>query len=158
MKTAFRLILLLLVAIVATAQISAKNNKNERMTREELAMAQANHIARELAFDEATTKKFVDTYCRCQQEIWALGPGRRAARQRCISDGNASPICKRFERSQKILDIRKKYYGEYSGFLTDAQIERVYQLEKSMMGRLATHRRGNRHRPADRSCPLTFGR
>lgn len=56
-------------------------------------------------------------------------------------------IQNRFDRSQKLLDIRKKYYDEYSKFLTQKQIERVYELEKQMMKRLSDrHDRGRRGR------------
>ena len=36
----------------------------------------------------------------------------------------------RFAHSQKILDLRQKYYGIYSEFLTQKQIQRVYELER----------------------------
>lgn len=43
----------------------------------------------------------------------------------------------RFDRSQKILDLRKKYYAIYSTFLTQKQISRVYEIERDMMRRLS---------------------
>ena len=43
----------------------------------------------------------------------------------------------RFAHSQKILDLRQKYYAIYSEFLTQHEIRRVYELEKQMMNRLA---------------------
>jgi hypothetical protein len=46
------------------------------------------------------------------------------------------------ERSQKILDLREKYYKKYSAFLTQKQIERVYELERKAMQRLS--KRGQR--------------
>ena len=39
--------------------------------------------------------------------------------------------------SEKILDIRQKYYKKYSQFLTQQQIQRVYELERQMMKRFA---------------------
>lgn len=45
----------------------------------------------------------------------------------------------RFAHSQKILDIREKYYSIYSEFLTQSQIQRVYDLERQMMKRLSRH-------------------
>ena len=48
-------------------------------------------------------------------------------------------IKSRFAHSRKILDLRQKYYGIYSEFLTQKQILRVYVLEKQMMNRLARH-------------------
>ena len=43
----------------------------------------------------------------------------------------------RFERSQKILALREKYYKRYSTFLTQKQIQRVYEMERQMMRRLS---------------------
>lgn len=143
MKQTLRIIIVMLVAVFAISQAFAKDNKKENISREELAMVQAKHIAKELAFNDETTKKFVETYCRCQQEIWALGP-RHSANANDSSSKNSKPelsIAERLERSQKMLDIRKKYYGEYSQFLTEAQIDRVYRLEKKMMDRLARHKK-----------------
>ena len=48
----------------------------------------------------------------------------------------------RFAHSQKILDLRQKYYVIYSEFLTQKQIRRVYELERQMMDRLS--KRGKR--------------
>ena len=36
-----------------------------------------------------------------------------------------------------ILDLREKYYKKYSQFLTQKQIERVYELESKVMRRMA---------------------
>lgn len=44
--------------------------------------------------------------------------------------------------SEKILDIRQKYYKKYSQFLTQQQIQRVYEIEKNMMRRFAQHAKG----------------
>ena len=46
-------------------------------------------------------------------------------------------IKQRFEMSEKILNIRQKYYKKYSQFLTQQQIQRVYELERQMMKRFA---------------------
>ena len=50
----------------------------------------------------------------------------------------------RFAHSQKILDLRQKYYGIYSEFLTQKQIRRVYELERQMMDRLSKHGKSKR--------------
>ena len=50
---------------------------------------------------------------------------------------NEERIKQRFARSEKILNIRQKYYKEYSKFLTQAQIEKVYKQERLLMKRYA---------------------
>ena len=127
----------------------AQKSDKQRMSREQLAEVQARHIAQQLAFDDETTAKFVDTYSRCQKEIWTLAPLKKGVRGAAKTDTETEEaIESRFERSQKLLDIRKKYYKEYSEFLTPKQIQRVYSLEKSMMGRLG--KKAGRRRPAHR--------
>ena len=133
---------------VFALQSSQRSNQKQRLSREQLAEMQAKHIAEELAFSDAITEKFVTTYCNCQKEIWALGPRQRPAKQGLSEQENEERIKQRFAMSEKILDIRQKYYKEYSKFLTQTQIEKVYEQEHKMMNRLAKHRQGqhnNKH-------------
>ncbi len=166
MKRLLSLVLLmaaLTAGTTATAQESAAANAQsetrQRLTREQLADTQARRIAGELAFDKATTEKFVATYAKCQKEVWALGPqhkpqggrmgkpnGKPAAPQSTEEEAGKQ-LQERFDRSQKMLDIRQKYYKEYSKFLTQKQIERVYQIERQMMQQLAKKRRPQGQRP-----------
>lgn len=142
--------------LMGTATISAQNNQRQRLTREELADKQARHIAQTMAFDEATTKQFVETYTACQKEIWALGPRMNGARKQANAQQQTESEAKQdialqFERSEKLLQIRQKYYAEYSKFLTQNQIKRVYVLERRMIKRLATHRPARK--PGQRQAP-----
>lgn len=126
----------ILVSVSLSAQGNGQNrgqNKGRRITREELAVKQAEHISEALALDEATSKRFKETYCDFQREMWGLGPGLGKQRSENPSE---EEMAQRFERSQKILDLRKKYYGIYSTFLTQKQISRVYEIERQMMRRL----------------------
>ena len=145
MKQTLRIIIMLAVAIVVALPAAAQGGKDApRTSREENARVQAHHIAKELAFDDATTQKFVDAYCNCQQELMAVGREVKAK-----SDSEAEikrEIESRFDRCQKLLDIRKKYYKEYSSFLTQRQIDRVYKLEKKMMNRLQKHKAAPRNK------------
>ena len=105
---------------------------------------QAKHIANDLEFSDAITEKFVKTYCNYQREIWALGPRLRSNKAGSSEQENEKRIKQRFAMSEKILDIHQKYYKEYSKFLTQAQIEKVYEQERKIMKRLSM-REQNRH-------------
>ena len=144
LKVNLMALLVLMFCTMGTAQ--DKQDKKQRMSREQLAEKQAMHIAHELAFDEATTKQFVETYCAYQQEVWALGPKQKAEP---TNDEEAEQAIKqRFERSQQILDLREKYYDKYNKFLTPSQIQQVYKLERQVMNRLnKRHGKGNSHHP-----------
>ena len=128
MRKLVYLLVCLAMAVSATAQ-----TPQQRMSREQLAETQAKYIARELAFDDNLSSQFVTTYCECQKEVWALSP----------RSGKDCSMQERFDRSQKLLDIRQKYYRLYSRFLTDRQIENVYELERRMMHRMQSKHKEN---------------
>ena len=142
MKNLLKFNLMAVLMLVFCTMMTAQD-KQQRMNREELAKKQANYIATQMAFDETTTQRFIETYCAYQQEVWALGPNHN---EEPTNDAEAEQAIKeRFERSQQILDLREKYYKEYSKFLTQSQIQKVYKLERQTMNRLNKHR-GHKHR------------
>ncbi len=150
MKRIIRMLFLAVVMAALCGTANAQKSEKQRMSREQLAEVQARHIARQLAFDDKTTAKFVDTYTRCQKEIWTLAPRNKDRRGTAKTDAETEKAMKeRFERSQKLLDIREKYYEEYGKFLTPKQIQRVYAIEKNMMNRLGK-RAGRRNGRARR--------
>ncbi len=117
-------------------------NRQQRISREQLAEIEAKYIAQELAFSDVVTEKFVTTYCNYQKEIWALGPRQRPNKQGQSEKEKEERIKQRFATSEKILNIRQKYYKEYCKFLTQAQIEKVYEQERKIINRHA--KRGQR--------------
>ena len=129
----------IMMAVCSTAvQAQPEKSKKQRMSREQLSEAQAKRIAHELALDDATTHKLVKTFTDYQKEVWALGPRIKKGKKESMTDAEAEQAIKaRMERSQKILNLREKYYKEYSKFLTPKQIQRVYDLEEKGMKRLA---------------------
>ena len=145
MKNIVRIALCAIMMAVCTTAVQAQNNQSneQRMSREQLAEAQAKHISHELALDDATSKKFIETYIDYQKDVWALGPRLSRNQQQAKTEVEAEQAIKqRMERSQKILDLREKYYKRYSQFLTQKQIERVYELEREAMQRLSKRGQG----------------
>lgn len=146
MKTSIRILMLVAAIFSCSISSSAQRADHQRMTREQLAETQARYIAKNLALDEAVSEKFISVFRQFQQEVWALG-ARPNRKPRNLSDAATEEALKeRFEHSQKILDLRQKYYKEYSKFLTQKQIERVYQLERQMMDRLRNRSHGRHNR------------
>lgn len=144
-------ILMMMVAMmtITTSVLAQTPNQKQRISREQLAEKQAQHIAHDLAFNEKTTARFIETYTECQKEIWTLGP-RIRRNQKGSEAQSEQNIKRRFEMSEKILDIRQKYYKKYSQFLTQQQIQRVYEIEKNMMRRFAQHAKGAKGQPGKR--------
>lgn len=128
MTKLLRTILIAIIVVASGTAAMAQADSGQRLSREELATKQAQYIARELALDEPTTNKYVETYCQYQREVWALGSRKGLTTEQ------------RLERSQKILDLRKKYYHIYSGFLTEQQIDKAYKLEKKLLDRMGKNK------------------
>ena len=144
MKGIIRL-LLLVAALTTFCGMASAQNSRQRLTREQLAEVQAKHIAKEMAMDDATSQRFIDTFCQFQREIWALGPRPKQSHRQMTDEETEQVLKARFAHSRKILDLRQKYYGIYSEFLTQKQIQRVYELERQMMEHLSKrNRRANR--------------
>lgn len=142
MRTFLKTLMLAVAVMACSVAATAQTNSNkQRISREELAEKQAKHIVHELALDDATTARFVSTYSQCQKEIWALGPRvKKNAHRGAQAESDAETedeLQARFDHSQKILDIRQRYYKEYSKFMTQRQIKRMYELERQMMNRMA---------------------
>ncbi len=133
-------ILMMVVAMmtVSTSVFAQAPNQKQRLSREQLAEKQAQYIAHDLGLDDKTSSKFINTYTQFQKEVWALGPRPHHKKGEMKSDAQTEQeIKQRFEMSEKILNIRQKYYKKYSQFLTQQQIQRVYEIERQMMKRFA---------------------
>ena len=126
-----RLTLLALLFLVSSALYAQQSQReSSRPSRQGLSRVQAAYIAKQLGFDEATTRRFVELYAKQQQEIWALSP-RDKATKGAQTDAEAERAIKDyFERSEQLISIRKKYYQEFRNFLTPQQIERIYKLDR----------------------------
>ena len=70
-----------------------------------------------------------------------LGPRQKRVNN-ATEEQAEQAIKQRFEKSEKLLNIRQKYYKKYSEFLTQAQIQRVYKLERQMMKRQMMRQKG----------------
>lgn len=148
-KLVLRLIMVMCMMTISSTIVTAQTSKpaiqkteRQRMTREQLAETQARHIANQLALNDETSEKFTMEYCSYMKELWAIGPRAGKKQQGEMTDAQAEAKTKQdFERSQKILDLRTKYYKRYSNFLTQRQIQRVYEIEKQMRNRLTAKKR-----------------
>lgn len=127
-----KLLQFLFVAVIMamcgmTASAQSKDDA-KKPTPEQFATRQAQYIAKKLSLDEANTQKYVDTYCQFQKEVWALGSPKDLSAKQSL------------DYSQKVLDLRKKYYDIYAKFLTEDQLNKAYRLEKRMMNRMGKHK------------------
>lgn len=146
MKRVIRITLTAIIMIAFSSNVSAQNEQaqEKKKCRMEMAQAQAKQIAHELALDDATRQKFIETFCAYQKDLWALCPKGNNQKKVDMTDAEVEKNIKdRFEHRQKVLTLRQDYYNKYNKFLTPKQIQRVYELEKQAMNRLSKHGNGN---------------
>ena len=76
MKRVYSIFLCAIIMAVCSINVQAqeKQGNHQRISRQQLAEAQAKYISHELALDETTSQKFIATFCDYQMEVWALGP------------------------------------------------------------------------------------
>lgn len=135
------------VASDASADEKKCSAANGRPSREQFAKIQATTIAADLELDEATTRTFVETYLRNQKEIWEIRPPKDAESDdtKNLTEAQAKKIItERFAHRQRMNKIQEKYYREYSKFLSQKQILRVYDHEHKMMERMMRRRQGKK--------------
>lgn len=133
MKRMMMVCFLMMASItLAMAQQNNDGKEKKRPSMEQFTQMQANRIAQQLAFDDKTTKKFVEAFCNCRKEIAATRLPHPKKKPGEMTDSEVDKSIKaRFQQSRKILDIREKYYNAYSKFLSPKQIQRVYDLERN---------------------------
>ena len=131
----------LAIMMAACGTVALAQNVQQQQKREKLAEAQARYIANALALSDDAAARYIKTYCEYQKEMWSVGPRvKQKARQDRTEAEVKQAIKNRFDQSEKIISIRKKYNEEYSEFMTQKQIERAYELEKTAVKRLAAKR------------------
>lgn len=142
-------IIIALALLLSAASMQAQDNK-QRMSREQMTETQAKHIAADLSLSSSVYDKFVTTYMNYKKELWAIAPKKDRQKgkkkQSETEEEAAERMRQRFERSQKTLDIRDKYYKEFSKFLTQRQIEQMYDKERKMMQRFKKRHDDNKKR------------
>ncbi len=141
LKVVFLSIAFLALAVNAGAQEKGRDGDRQRQSREQMVETQAKYIAGELALDDKVYDRFVTTYTNYKKEMWTTAPklqrrGKDRPAKSETEEQAAANMQKRFDQSQKMLDIRMKYYKEFSKFLSQKQIERMYDKERKMMKRL----------------------
>lgn len=133
MKQLVQTLLIAIMIMASGTMAMAQTGNMQKLSREELAVKQAQYIAHELALDEAASDKYVEVYCQYQRDLWNIGPRKSLTTEQM------------FDRSQQILDLRKKYYKKYKSFMTERQIEQAYKLEKRLLNRLMHKSKSQKH-------------
>ena len=177
MKTKFIYVVLAVLFMGSQMTLSAqeKDNKEkkQRPTPEQMMQMQTNQMVKALMLDDATAAKFTPIYEKYLKELrdcrmmnreprvkkeTAQGTEAKTAKgppRPVMTDAEIAKMLKgQFAQSRKMLDIREKYYNEFSKILSQKQIMKIYQQEKSNMNkfrkefdRRKDQRPGQGHKP-----------
>lgn len=129
MKNLIRFCMLAVVMMTVSVNTFAQKAERRQGGARPSAEGRAQQIAKEIALDDATTKKFVEVYSQYKNELRTLG-SRSQQGTGTRSDAETKEAMKEnLDREQKVLDLRKKYHEEFSKFLTPKQLEKVYELD-----------------------------
>lgn len=128
MKSFAKLFIIGALALAGFTAQAAQTKDSVGNIQDQIAFRQAQSIADKLSLDVPTKLKFIEVFVACQKEIRAAKP---AVNKNVNTETAAREAIKaQFDHSQKILDIRKKYYKEYSKILTQQQIYKLNSLER----------------------------
>ena len=151
MKTKFIYVIMAVLLMGSQMTLSAQNTDNkqkkQRPTPEQMVQMQTKQIVNTLMLDDATAAKFTPVYekylkelreCRMMthkartEKTKAQGTDANAKKERpsMTDDEIATMLRNQFTQSRKMLDIREKYYNEFSKILSQKQILKIYQQEK----------------------------
>ena len=151
MKTKFIYVIMAVLLMGSQMTLSAQNTENkqkkQRPTPEQMVQMQTKQIVNTLMLDDATAAKFTPVYekylkelreCRMMthkartEKTKAQGTDANAKKERpsMTDDEIATMLRNQFTQSRKMLDVREKYYNEFSKILSQKQILKIYQQEK----------------------------
>ena len=150
MKTKFIYVILAVLLMGSQMTLSAQNTDNkekkQRPTPEQMVQMQTSQMVKILMLDDATAAKFTPVYekylkdlreCRMMskprtEKAKKQGTDANAKQERSsmTDDQIATMLRNQFTQSRKMLDVREKYYNEFSKILSQKQILKIYQQEK----------------------------
>lgn len=157
MKTRIIILAICLLGSQFLMNAQSKEQTKERPTFEQMAQMKAERMAGELALDDKTAEKFIQTYkdylienrdlyrAQDQRKTEAKTPGERKTFQ---SDADVEKmLLGRFDQRQKKLDLDKKYYDKFRKFMGPKLIMKMYSLEKRPQQKAPAYRKniGTRH-------------
>ncbi|HJD76822.1 MAG TPA: hypothetical protein K8W04_12315 [Bacteroides reticulotermitis] len=149
MKTKFMHFMMAALLLGGSITLSAQNTetqeKKQRPTPEQMTQMQTDRMVKALMLDDATAAKFTPVYGNYLKELRECRMMNRTPRAQkdaaqatkmapkpALTDAEiAKQIKDQFAQSRKLLDIREKYYTEFSKVLSQKQVTRIYQMEKS---------------------------
>ncbi|GAE17343.1 hypothetical protein IX307_000261 [Bacteroides pyogenes] len=160
------------------AQVKDNREKKEVPTQEQVIKMHVDRAVKALMLDDATAAKFTPVYEKYLTELrecrLAMNcvPGMRRnmflerdntpTQLAEMTDADVAKLLKeQFAQSRKMLDVREKYYVEFSKILSQKQILGMYRMERNNVNKFRREfdrRRGQRvgdgYRQRQKDCPF----
>lgn len=149
MKTKFIYVIWAVLLMGSQMTLSAQNSDNkerkQRPTQQQMMQMQVDQMVKTLMLDDATAAKFTPVYekylkelreCRMMnhkprtEKAKTTDANAKKERPSMTDDEIATMLRNQFTQSRKMLDVREKYYNEFSKILSQKQILKIYQQEK----------------------------
>lgn len=123
--------LIVLCCLCGILAVSFAQVPSERMKAIHMA---AVRIADRIGVEEPARSEFIQLYQEFKKESAAVLTVKPAATGNTEDDIEAK-ISADFEKSEKILSLRKAYYEKFRTILTPSQIQAMYDIEKEYKAR-----------------------
>ena len=141
MKNKLTALLWILLAMTSLS-VSAQNANRFPLLRERLAQAKLYEIQQRIRLDQKAFEKFSPIYLKYEQEISEIN-FRKLARltqdnpDSLTSDEAKQLIIYQLTSARKLIDIREKYFKEFSTVLSPQQIIKIFQTEAEIRKKVA---------------------
>ena len=165
MKQTIKTCMLAALLMATTSATFAQNNNGNRPSHEQMVENRANNIAKQLGLDSKTTKKFLSVFKSEQNDMKEMMPGgggmpprgERPQGERPQGNPPARPEGDNQNRQgnppsmnggqhqggpqmseadqKKMYSVKQKYNKKYAKFLSQDQINKMYQLQEQERGK-----------------------
>lgn len=144
--------LLLAAALLLPVGVRAQDNtpfrvergqrpQGEKPSPEKMMQERASRMARNLVLDSSTAQKFIPLYIQYTKDLREVmekfPPLIKGDDAVPTEEEIAGDIENSFRRSEETIRIRREYYGKFSDILSQAQIRKIYSMEKMDGSRLS---------------------
>lgn len=151
MKKFTTLILMLLLGVIVSAQVPIKNSTR---VFNDIFLAQWEEIVKELDLSEQQAEELKPIYSAYVLELWSSDTRNKRPEPNYILKGDTltdkeayDAVMRDFERAQRMLNIKKKYFTRFQDVLPINKIHKMYSVERHVRGRIINEmeRRKCRH-------------
>lgn len=148
MKT-IKITLIALFTLIGVAGMAQKvEKKGDRKAQRETRVAAI--LTEQLALTEAEQKAFLPVYKQYKTEAMELRKASKAAKKKGkimseLNDQELEQVIQAsFDDKQKMLDLKRKYHGEFKKVISMKKVAKLYHVEKRIGKKVRGNGKGKR--------------